>query len=58
MKFVKKLRDIMKKFSITDNGARAAASIGVCLLGGFCMYITNGTTGVGWAILGIMLIWG
>jgi len=34
------------------------ATIAVCLLGGYCMYLTGGDTGVGWAILGVFLIWG
>jgi len=38
--------------------ARALASIAVCILGGWCMYVSHGSTGVGWAILGIALIWG
>jgi len=37
---------------------RAVASIAVCGLGGFSMYLTEGQTGIGWAILGILLIWG
>lgn len=36
---------------------RGLATIGVCLLGGLSMYITNGSTGIGWAILGVALIW-
>jgi hypothetical protein len=37
--------------------SKAVASIAVCALGGYCLYITNGNTGIGWAILGLLLIW-
>ena len=37
---------------------KGLASIAVCALGAWSMYVSNGTTGVGWAILGILLIWG
>ena len=43
-----------KRFSYR---AKAIASISVCILGGVSMYITNGSTGIGWAILGLMFIW-
>lgn len=33
------------------------ASVAVCSLGAFSMYITKGKTGVGWAILGLFIIW-
>jgi len=36
---------------------KGLASIAICGLGGYCMYISGGTTGVGWAIFGILLIW-
>ncbi len=36
---------------------KGLASIGVCGLGAYCMYLTNGETGVGWAILGLLIIW-
>lgn len=38
--------------------AKAIASVAVCLAGAYSMKITNGTTGIGWAILGLLLIWG
>lgn len=38
--------------------AKAFASIAVCAMGAACMYWTKGDTGVGWAILGLLLIWG
>jgi hypothetical protein len=43
---------------MNKNIAKAIASIAVCAMGAFCMHITDGYTGVGWAILGILLIWG
>lgn len=36
---------------------RALATFAVCGMGGWCMYITDGATGVGWAILGVLFIW-
>ncbi len=36
---------------------KGIASIAVCALGVLSMYFSDGTTGVGWAILGIMMIW-
>ena len=46
---------VEKKFSYK---AKAVASLGVCFLGAVSMYVTNGETGIGWAILGLMFIWG
>lgn len=43
---------------MNDNLSKAIASVAVCTMGAVCMYITKGQTGVGWAILGILLIWG
>jgi len=37
---------------------KGLASIAVCALGVASMYISNGATGVGWAILGLLFIWG
>lgn len=37
--------------------AKGIASIAVCGLGAASMYWTGGTTGIGWAILGLFLIW-
>lgn len=43
---------------IFKNGfSKAIASIAVCALGTFSMYYSHGDTGVGWAILGILIIW-
>ena len=36
---------------------RGLASIAICVLAGFCMYITNSNTGIGWAIIGLIIIW-
>lgn len=37
--------------------AQAVASVAVCAAGAYCMYVTGGETGIGWAILGLMIIW-
>ena len=37
---------------------KGVASIAVCVLGGYCMFLTEGNTGIGYAILGIFFIWG
>jgi len=37
---------------------KGVATLGVCALGAYCMHLTDGSTGVGWAILGVLLIWG
>jgi hypothetical protein len=37
---------------------KGLATIGICVLGGFSMYVSGGSTGIGWAILGVLLIWG
>lgn len=36
---------------------KGLASIGICLLGALSMWITKGETGIGWAIVGLMIIW-
>jgi len=36
---------------------KGLASVAVCLLGAYCMSLTGGSTGIGWAILGLFLIW-
>ena len=43
---------------INKNLGRGLASLGICILGGFCMWVTNGATGIGWSILGLLIIWG
>ena len=37
---------------------KAIASVAICALGGFVMWLTNGETGVGWAVFGLAIIWG
>ena len=41
----------------TEFICKAIASIAVCAMGAYCMKLTNGTTGVGWAIFGLIVIW-
>ena len=36
---------------------KGLASVAVCALGGYCMFLTKCNTGIGWAILGIFIIW-
>lgn len=36
---------------------KAIASVACCALGAVSMWITDGTTGIGWAILGLLIIW-
>ena len=38
--------------------ARTISTLGVCTLGGYAMSLTNGRTGIGWALLGVLIIWG
>ena len=37
---------------------KGLAAIAVCALGAYAMYLTSGSTGIGWAILGVFLIFG
>ena len=37
---------------------KGLASIAVCAAGAYAMYISNGQTGIGWSILGLLIIWG
>lgn len=30
----------------------------VCVMAGACMYLTHGETGIGWGILGLLVVWG
>lgn len=41
----------------TEMIAKAVASMAVCVAGAISMKITNGETGIGWAILGLLIIW-
>jgi hypothetical protein len=36
---------------------KGIASLAVCALGVLSMWLSHGHTGVGWAILGILIIW-
>jgi len=36
---------------------RAIATVAVCALGAWCMKEPGNETGIGWAILGVLLIW-
>ncbi|MCX6995795.1 MAG: hypothetical protein NTV49_01600 [Kiritimatiellaeota bacterium] len=42
----------------TEMIGRLVLSAMVCVLGGVAMYLSAGATGIGWAILGLALIWG
>jgi hypothetical protein len=46
---------IEKKYAYRS---KVISSIAVCAMGCFVMWLTKGETGVGWAILGLMFIWG
>ena len=37
---------------------KAIASIATCALGGYCMKVSQGKTGIVWAVLGLLIIWG
>ena len=50
---VEKMAD--KKFRYIG---KAVASIAICGLGAFAMYLTNGATGIGWSVLALLFIWG
>jgi len=40
------------------NIGKGIATIAVCAGGAYSMYVSAGVTGMGWAILGVWLIWG
>jgi hypothetical protein len=42
---------------MSNTQARAIASVSVCVLGMVAMYLSDGLTGVGWAVLGLFFIW-
>ena len=49
---------INKKVMIMDiNIGKGLATIGVCIMGALCMKYSNGKTGIGWAMVGIFIIW-
>lgn len=37
---------------------KALASVACCCMGAYVMRLTEGQTGIGWAILGLIFIWG
>lgn len=41
----------------TELAVKLAVSAMVCGLGGLCMYLTAGGTGIGWAVLALAVIW-
>ncbi len=41
-----------------ENLNKGIETAAVCILGGYCMYITKGQTGIGWAVLGLFILWG
>lgn len=45
------------KIEIGELLAKAIASVAICAAGAFSMWLTDGTTGIGWAVLGLLLIW-
>ncbi|MDD5706542.1 MAG: hypothetical protein PHR35_11495 [Kiritimatiellae bacterium] len=42
----------------TEMAVKLVLSAMVCALGGASMYLTAGETGIGWAVLGVALVWG
>jgi hypothetical protein len=36
---------------------KGLASIGICGAAAYCMYVTQSSTGIGWAIVGLIIIW-
>ena len=38
--------------------AKAVASVAICAAGAYCMWLTQGRTGIGWACFGLFLVWG
>lgn len=36
---------------------KAVASFAVCAMGAAAMYATEGNTGIGWALLGLVVVW-
>lgn len=37
--------------------SKAIASVAICAAGAVSMWVTGGQTGIGWAVLGLMVIW-
>lgn len=37
--------------------SRIVGSLAVCAMGSYCMHVTHSGVGIGWAILGLAIIW-
>ena len=57
-KAAKRPEEAKHSFSISAHTSRAVASVAVCAAGMFSMWVTDGFTGIGWTIIGLLLIWG
>ena len=56
---VEKVKVVQKsKFWNSVKSNKGLASVAVCAAGALSMYISNGETGIGWTILGLIFIWG
>jgi hypothetical protein len=42
---------------MSNTAWKAVASAAVCAMGFGCMWSTGGATGIGWAVLGLLIIW-
>lgn len=36
---------------------KAIATVAICAMGAYCMWATKGSTGIGWAVFAIALVW-
>lgn len=36
---------------------KGMASVAICAAGAYSMYVSGGQTGIGWAVLGLIIIW-
>jgi len=41
-----------------NNIGKGIATLGICAMGAYVMWLTGGQTGIGWAILGVLILWG
>jgi hypothetical protein len=48
----------MKQIEIGKTLAKTLISIAVCIAGAVSMWASGGETGIGWAILGLVILWG
>jgi hypothetical protein len=44
----------MEKMEYTT---KMLSTVAICMMGTYCMWLTNGKTGIGWAILGVLFVW-